>query len=244
MYIPSPMAYSVSHVYSVARNNHRMLKNIIFDVDGTLVDSKRDIAAAQLWVFGQLGVHSYTAEQLYPYIGKPLKEVFALLLPAHLHNRIDEAVSMYIGYYRPRALDNTTLFPGVRQTIEALREMKVRMATATTKSSETTLRVLEHFGIERFFSQIQGSNDIPYKPDPFIINKILGDQSWEKTETLMVGDTDNDIEAGKRAGVPTCGVTYGSLTKEQILQLNPDFIIDSFPELLSLLRQEGRPAGR
>ena len=63
-------------------------------------------------------------------------------------------------------------------------------------------------------------------------NKILEDQSWERTETLMVGDTDNDIHAGKRAGIATCGVTYGSLSKEQIQKLEPDFVIGSLPELL------------
>jgi phosphoglycolate phosphatase-like HAD superfamily hydrolase len=92
--------------------------------------------------------------------------------------------------------------------------------------------VLTHFEIAEHFAQIQGSDNIPFKPDPFIITKILEDQSWEKSDTLMVGDTDNDILAGKRAGIPTCGVTYGSLAKEQIEALNPDIIIHSLPELL------------
>jgi phosphoglycolate phosphatase len=208
------------------------IKNIIFDLDGTLVDSKRDIAAAQHWVLVQLGVHSYKPEELYPLIGKPLRDTFLTLLPADLHERIPEAVELYKNHYPPRALDTTTLFPGVRETIETLRERGIRLATATTKLSAGTRRVLTHFGIAEYFDQIQGSDNIPFKPDPFIITKILEDQSWEKSGTLMVGDTDNDILAGKRANVPTCGVTYGSLTKEQIEQLNPDIIIHSLPELL------------
>jgi phosphoglycolate phosphatase-like HAD superfamily hydrolase len=95
-----------------------------------------------------------------------------------------------------------------------------------------TRRVLTHFGIAEHFVQIQGSDNIPFKPDPFIITKILEDQSWEKGETLMVGDTDNDIMAGKRANVLTCGVTYGSLTREQMEQLKPDIVVHSLPELL------------
>jgi phosphoglycolate phosphatase len=209
-----------------------LVKNIIFDLDGTLVDSKRDIAAAQHWVLGQLGVHSYTPEELYPLIGKPLTETFAVLLPADLHERIPEAAELYKAYYPPRAFDTSTLFPGVGETIETLRTRGIRLATATTKLSAGTRRVLTHFGIAEYFAQIQGSDDIPFKPDPFIITKILKDQSWEKSETLMVGDTDNDIIAGKRANIPTCGVTYGSLTKAQIAQLNPDIVIHSLPELL------------
>jgi phosphoglycolate phosphatase len=95
--------------------------------------------------------------------------------------------------------------------------------------------VLTHFGIADQFAQIQGSDDMPFKPDPFIITKILTDQGWKKDDTLIVGDTDNDIEAGKRAGIRTCGVTYGSLSKEQIGKLRPDLMIDSLPELLDIL---------
>jgi len=209
-----------------------MIKNIIFDLDGTLVDSKRDIAAAQHWVLGQMGIHSYKPEELYPLIGKPLSETFAMLLPADLHERIPEATELYKIYYPPRALETTTLFPGVRETLETLRTKGFRLATATTKLSAGTRRVLTHFAIAEHFDQIQGSDNIPYKPDPFIITKILEEQSWEKSESLMVGDTDNDIMAGKRASILTCGVTYGSLTREQMEQLNPDIIIHSLPELL------------
>jgi HAD superfamily hydrolase (TIGR01509 family) len=209
-----------------------MIKNIIFDLDGTLVDSKRDIAAAQHWVLGQLGIHSYRPEELYPLIGKPLAETFAALLPADLHQRIPEATELYKNHYPPRALETTTLFPGVKETLETLRTRGIRLATATTKLSAGTRRVLTHFGIAELFAQIQGSDNIPFKPDPFIITKILEEQSWTKSETLMVGDTDNDIMAGKRANIPTCGVTYGSLTKAQMEQLNPDILIHSLPELL------------
>jgi phosphoglycolate phosphatase len=209
-----------------------MIKNIIFDLDGTLVDSKRDIAAAQHWVLAQLGIRSYRLEELYPLIGKPLTETFSTLLPPELHQRIPDAVDLYKNYYPPRALETTTLFPGVRETIETLTRRGFRLATATTKLSAGTRRVLTHFGIAEHFAQIQGSDNIPFKPDPFIITKILEDQSWEKNDTLMVGDTDNDIVAGKRANIPTCGVTYGSLTQEQIEQLHPDIIIHSLPELL------------
>jgi len=214
---------------------HASIKNIIFDLDGTLVDSKRDIAAAQHWVLRQLGVDSHAPEELYPLIGKPLTETFAALLPPSLHHRIAEAAELYKTYYPPRALETTTLFPGVQETIDALRAKGINLATATTKLSAGTRRVLQHFGIAQHFAQIQGSDDMPFKPDPFIITKILADQGWMQSETLMVGDTDNDIHAGKRANVPTCGVTYGSLTKEQMSALKPDFIIDSLPQILSLL---------
>jgi phosphoglycolate phosphatase len=154
-----------------------MIKNIVFDLDGTLTDSKRDIAGAQLWVLHQLGVNTYKAEDLYPLIGKPLAETFGKLLPSNLHGRIAEAAELYKSYYPPRALETTTLFPGVRETLEVLHAKGIKLATATTKLTPGTRRVLTHFGIADYFVQIQGSDGIPFKPDPAIIHKILSDQS-------------------------------------------------------------------
>ena len=212
-----------------------MIKNIIFDVDGTLLDSKRDIAGAQLWVLQQLGVENYTEEDLYPHIGKTLQETFTLLLPDRIHPRIPEAAVMYRDYYRPRALENTKLFPGVKETIEILHIKKVSLATATIKSSETTKRILAHFGIAEYFTQLQGTDGMPHKPNPAIVKKILKEQRWTEDETMMVGDTDRDIVTGRNAGIAACGVTYGTCTEEQLRAAEPQWIIDSFPQILTLL---------
>jgi phosphoglycolate phosphatase len=211
------------------------IRNIIFDVDGTLLDSKRDIAGAQLWVLRQLGVDGYRPEDLYSYIGKTLHETFSLILPAELHHRIPEAAAMYRDYYRPRALDTTTLFPDVRDTLAALKQRTIRLGVATTKSSLTTKRLLEHFRIAEYFLQIQGTDEMPYKPDPYIVTKILDDQQWNQSETLMVGDTDKDIETGRNAGIFTCGVTYGSMNRTELEKYSPFYLIDSIQELLVLV---------
>jgi len=209
--------------------------NIIFDFDGTITDSKHDIAGAQVWVLQQLGVTSYKPEDLFRHIGKTLEETFSTLLPPTLHERIPEAAKMYSEYYQPRSLETTKLFPGVKETLEVLRLHGKRLAIASTKRGVGIKRATDHFGISSYFVQLQGSDGIPHKPDPSIINKILAEQQWQCEETLMVGDTDKDIFAGKNAGVTTCGVTYGSLSEEEIECCMPDFIISSFPELLSIV---------
>lgn len=209
--------------------------NIIFDLDGTITDSKWDIATAQKWVLGQIGVESLNEEDLFPHIGKTLEETFSLLLPSSLHSRIPDATRLYSEYYPPRALKTTTLFPGVKETLEALHGHGKRLAIASTKKGEGIRRAVEHFGISAFFSQLQGSDGIPYKPDPSIILKILADQQWEREDTVMVGDTDKDVLAGQNAGVSTCAVTYGSLTEAELDVYSPDFIISHFPELLAIV---------
>lgn len=187
-------------------------------------------------MLNQLGIHHYANEDLYRYFGKPLAETFALILPPSLHDRIPEAVVMYREYYRPRWFENTTLFSGVLETLGTLRSSNIGLATATTKSTETTISILTHYNVAQYFHQIQGmEDDMPYKPDPFILNKVLSEQGWNADETIMVGDTDKDILLGKNAGVATCGVTYGCLSQEQLKIFEPDHIVDSFPQLLSLV---------
>ncbi len=218
------------------------IRNILFDVDGTLLDSKRDIAAAQLWTFHQLGVDTLRPEDIYPLIGKPLAETFTALLPKHLHDRIPEAGLIYRDYYRAHAFDTTSLFPGVKETVASLRMMGIELATATIKSTETTAKVLAHFGIAQYFSHVQGTDNGIFKPDPLIIHTILAAQNWRREDTLMVGDTNKDVEVGRNAGVRTCGVTYGSFSYEEMTALEPDWVIDTVSQLLAIVESTNQRA--
>jgi phosphoglycolate phosphatase len=209
--------------------------NIIFDFDGTITDSREDIAGAQLWALGELGVRNVVKEQLFPHIGKTLQETFSIILPAELHHRIPEAVRLYSEYYPPRSLLTTVLFPGVRETLVELHRRGKRLAVASTKRGTGIFRATEHFGITSLFTQLQGSDNIPYKPDPAILNKILADQGWSTESALMVGDTLHDIEAGRNAGIATCGVTYGSLSEKEMVQIRPDYLIRRMGERLAIV---------
>jgi phosphoglycolate phosphatase-like HAD superfamily hydrolase len=212
------------------------IANLIFDFDGTLVDSKRDIANAQLWVLHQLGVVSLRSEDLYRFIGRPLEVTFSSLLPQELHTRIPEAARMYSEYYPAHSLVTTELFTGVRSTLETLVERGYRLSVASTKKGVGIKRVTDHFAITHLFAQLQGSDGIPFKPAPDVINLILEQQQWDRAATMMVGDTDLDVLAGKNAGVATSAVTYGSLTEDELRATNPDFILRSFPEILDVVQ--------
>ena len=213
----------------------KSIRNLIFDVDGTLFDSKRDIALAQLLTLKELGITNFTAEDIYPNIGKPMQETFEFLLPPGLHTRIPEAALIYRQHYLAHAFDTTRLFPGVADAIRQLSDRGLPLAVATTKSTQTTTMMLRHFGIDHFFCQIQGTDQMPAKPDPFIINKILDEQGWDRSATVMVGDTDKDICAAKNASIHSCGVTYGSFTREKLTALDPTWIIDAFSDILSIV---------
>jgi phosphoglycolate phosphatase len=215
-------------------------RNIIFDFDGTLTDSRRDIAGAQLWALGQLGFTGHREEQIYPLIGKPLQETFERLLPSEHHHRIPEAIALYAEYYPPRSLVTTSLFPGVRETLTTLRERGHRMAVASTKKGAGILRVTEHFGITPLFDRLQGSDGIAFKPAPDVILAVLEGEGWAARDTLMVGDTDADVMAGRAAGTATCAVTYGALSAEELSTLHPDFVIHTITSLPAIVGNGAR----
>jgi phosphoglycolate phosphatase len=216
----------------------RRFDNIIFDFDGTLTDSREDIAAAQIWSLAQIGFEGVAKERLFPHIGKPLHETFAIILPRELHDRIPEAVALYSEYYPPRSLLRTTLFPGVEETLRSLHGAGRRLAVASTKRGAGLLRVTRHFGIADLFVQLQGSDTLPFKPDPAIVNRVIEDQGWRRDRTLMVGDTGHDIRAGRGAGVATCAITHGSLSRAELEEFAPEYIIDRMPELLAIVGED------
>jgi phosphoglycolate phosphatase len=206
-------------------------RNLIFDFDGTLADSRDDIASAQLWVLHQLGITTVTKEDLYPHIGKSLQQTFASVLPASLHGSIPRAIEMYSEYYPPRSLLTTRLFAGVRETLHRLYTAGACLAIASTKRTSGLVRATRHFHIDECFIQLQGSDDGIFKPDPYVLNLIIDGQGWDRRETVAVGDTEADVLAGNNAGVATCGVTYGSLGSEMGQRCHPDHVIHHFPEI-------------
>jgi phosphoglycolate phosphatase-like HAD superfamily hydrolase len=128
----------------------------------------------------------------------------------------------------------------VRETLTLLHERGHRLAVASTKKGQGILRATEHFGITPLFDLLQGSESLPFKPAPDVVLAILRSLEWSPAETLMVGDTDADILAGRSAGVATCGVTYGSLSREALMAFRPDFMLDTITGLLPIV-ETGQP---
>jgi phosphoglycolate phosphatase len=210
-------------------------RNIIFDLDGTLTDSRRDIARAQLWVLERLGVSGFREEDLYRHIGKSLQQTFSLLLPPSMHDKIPDAARLYRDYYPRRSLLTTRLFPAVRETLEELNIRGKRLAVASTKRGPGIRRATDHFGITSLFVMLQGSEGMAFKPDPAILHRILSAQGWKPGESLMVGDTDLDILAGKKAGIATCAVTYGAQSAEELRVQAPDFVVNELSAILEIV---------
>jgi HAD superfamily hydrolase (TIGR01509 family) len=151
-------------------------------------------------------------------------------LPEEAPNHFDEVMRVFLDRYEHHLLDKTVLYPNVHEVLDYFRG-KTRVVV-TNKIHRLSVAVLRGLGIERQFNAILGGDSGPdKKPHPGLLNAALQRFAIERAKALMVGDGDTDIEAGKRAGVITCGVTYGLGSKEALLEARPDFIIDELSQL-------------
>ncbi len=206
-------------------------KLYLFDVDGTLTQSHPDICGAiQQVIQPHLNGSVVTDEFLSTYIGRHLIDLFVDLFPQYSPEHVDALIQEYRQVYPARNHSSTTVYPGVR---EALARLQGPKTTATTKATTTTRIVLEKFDLLSYFDHIQGTDGFPAKPAPDVLQKSLDLFGIAPEECLFVGDSAADMEAGQRAGVITCAVTYGYGNLEEMSRFAPDYWIDDLRTLVS-----------
>jgi len=200
----------------------------LFDIDGTLLDSARDICGAVQQVLADTPCPEVSFEFLKSYIGLHLIDLFQDIFPTHTPEQIDALVQQYRTFYPLREHKQTSVYPGVR---EALAALPGRKGTATTKGTPTTRAVLEKFGLLAHFDHVQGTDGFPCKPAPDVLLASMQGLGARPEECLMVGDSPADMEAGRRAGVKICAVSYGYGKREELARWQPDYWVDDLREL-------------
>jgi HAD superfamily hydrolase (TIGR01509 family) len=200
----------------------------LFDIDGTLLDSAQDICGAVQQVLDINPSRPVTFDYLKSFIGRHLFDLFGEVFPDPTQERMDDLLLQYRTLYLARGHTKTTIYPGVA---EGLGMLGGRKGTATTKGSPTTRAILEQFGLIQHFHHVQGTDGFPCKPAPDVIFTALAAMGARVEDTLFVGDSAADMEAGRRAGVKTCAVTYGYGQRADLAQFTPDYWIDDLREL-------------
>lgn len=203
---------------------------IIFDLDGTLIDSRKDIASAVNFTLKKVNLPAKGEPEISSYIGMGVEDLIRKSLGQGEGDIFLRAKSIFEEYYRKHSVDNSVLYPGVKEILEYFKDKK--KVIVTNRNYEFAESVLKSMGIFDFFEDIAAGDDAScMKPSPCPLERSLAKLVIDKRRAIIVGDMHIDVLAGKRAGIFTCAVTYGIGSRQDIIEAGPDYIID---DLLSL----------
>jgi phosphoglycolate phosphatase len=199
---------------------------LIFDLDGTLIDSKRDLAdslnATRRWV----GLTPLPDEIVSSYVGNGAPMLIRRSFPEAGESDLSRYLNYFLAYYGEHMLDATVLYPGVRQALDRLHSADIPMAVLTNKPVRFSERLIAGLGLTSHFFRVYGGNSFEEKkPHPIGINLLLEESAADRARTFMVGDTAIDVHTARNAGVRACGVSWG-FRPETFAEAPPDLIID------------------
>jgi len=207
---------------------------LVFDFDGTLVDTKQDIVDSVNRTLTELNLRTLDRETLSTFIGKGVNHLIARSLEGTGYDNLPRAIEAFMRDYEAHLMDQTDLFPNCRATLEHLSHKENTILS--NKPTRFITQILDALDCRAPFSTIIGGDLMPEKkPDPGGLHHILEQHGVRPEDALMIGDSLVDIETGKRAGVPTCGVTYGHAGRTSLESAQPDWIIDDLSELKQLI---------
>ena len=217
--------------------NSRNLKGVLFDMDGTLLDTSEGIINSLQWAINKLGLHEITDAEMRSFIGPPLQDSFVRVYGMN-GDESRRACEVYREYYREKGIYEARVYEGIPELCKTLRAAGIKTAVATYKVEKFAFRVLRHFGIADCFDIVHGSQAVDNtltKAD--IISLCTYEMAVEKEHTLLIGDSGYDAEGAAGAGVGFVGVTYGLgfCDAADVSRYNPVFIADSVENLKKFL---------
>lgn len=222
----------------MVQNEIRNYDLIVFDLDGTLIDSKADIAASVNFTLALLKLEPLPVEMVASFIGKGVKNLLTQSLGEHAKDKFSAAIKVFRQHYSEHCLDHTVLYPRVKETLEHLNGLK--RAIVTNKPGMFTSPILKGLEIESYFDFVLGGDEVPRKkPSPDPIYMLLERFQVMPSKVLMVGDSPLDIQMGKAAKIQTCAVVYGYGSETDLISEKPDFLVK---DIFDLTGKMGLPA--
>jgi phosphoglycolate phosphatase len=207
---------------------------LIFDLDGTLIESKWDIAQAVNLTLADLDLPVRAQEEIFGFVGDGVKRLLRLAVGEENQSRYDEALRVFRDHYLAHCLDCTKFYPGI-ETVLTHFAHKYK-AVATNKSLEYTTKILQGLGAAHFAYVIGGDNGYGLKPEPGMLLKILDALDVNKDRAVLIGDSTNDINGGHNAGIKVCAVGYGMGNRERMAACRPEWFIERPEELIELFQ--------
>ena len=198
---------------------------LIFDLDGTLVDSRQDLANAVNAMLTDLGRKSLANERVYSYVGNGAPVLVRRALGDQATDDVfRKGLAFFMEYYAAHDLDFTVLYPGVQISLDRFRDAGKHMAVLTNKPIGMTRHILDGLGVAGHFFRVIGGDSLERKkPDPIGVEALMREAGVDRAHAVMVGDSSVDVATARNAGIACCGVTYG---------FQPESLHDPAPELL------------
>ncbi len=208
---------------------------LLFDLDGTLVDTLDDLAASVNFVLGKLGKPARSREEIREFIGGGVRSLLRDALGSGYSGPIEDAVALFEPHYLEHCADRSTLYPGVLDTLDRLSRSHL-LAVVTNKPEAPSRFLLEGLRIDGYFKALIGGDTLAVKkPDPAPLREAARRLKVASADAMMVGDSAGDIRAAHDAGARACGATYGYRPAGELTEAGADFLIDRPADLLRLV---------
>lgn len=218
-----------------------MKKLVIFDLDGTLLNSIADLGHAANFALEQCGYPTHPTSAYPKFVGSGITRLLERVLPesARTNDRVDALRTYFMEFYNEHMADDTVPYNGIPELLEALTAKGIKVAVASNKYQSAVEKLMKHYFHTIPFAAVEGQKEgIPVKPDPSIVFEILGKVPTAKADVLYVGDSGIDMETARRACVESAGVTWGFRPVAELRQAYADHIVETPSTLLRLAEQE------
>ena len=211
-----------------------MIKTVLFDLDGTLLNTIDDLADAGNWVCAQNGWPTFTVEQFKHMVGNGIPKLVERFSPedARSQEQLAATLAQFSARYDAHKEDKTAPYPGIPELLEQLQEKGMILAVASNKYQSATVKLISHYFPNIRFTAVFGQREgVNVKPDPTVVHDILDITRISREDVLYVGDSGVDMQTAANAGVTACGVTWGFRPRTELEEFHPAHIVDNATDI-------------
>ena len=208
-----------------------MIRLVLYDLDGTLVDTKKDLTQAANHMLSEAGLPPRSADEIGRYVGRGLRHLVQGCFRTEDPVRVEKGVAVFLEYYAHHLMDHSTLYPGAAEILDYF--SRRTQAVLTNKPDPHAKNLLDGLEVGNYFAEIvAGNSGYPKKPDPASLQALMAKYGVPASETLLIGDSAVDIETGRRAGVLTAVVAHGFSSEADLIAAQPDLLVPDLKVLL------------